>query len=221
MENLEFVELIIPMGIALLLVLVPFTWKYAISPYVTVIHEYGHAVANLLTFGMPFGIKAHFADGGGVTHSLRQGGFFSGLGTIFSGLSGYPAPILFGIALICSVSGGYAETILLVSAIVFGVFILLMRNFAGFLISIVTAAYFVLAVSLSNYTETFAYFAGSIFLIAGISDLIRLCTYYFKGISDESDLGILKDRFFLPQFFWLILMFAEVVFFGYLLLLTA
>lgn len=221
MENLRFAELILPMVIAVTLVAVPFTWKYLISPYVTVIHEYGHAVANIITFGRPHSIKARFADGGGVTHSLRYGGFLSGIGAIFSGLSGYPAPIIFGVALISSVTGGYQSYLLTFSAIAFALFILLMRNLAGFMIAIFTAGYFFVAAQSHPWAEGMVYFAGSVFLVAGIMDMIRLISYYFRGLSEETDLGILKEGYFLPQFFWLILMIIEIVFFSWLILGTA
>lgn len=221
MENINYVALILPALASLAVVLVPFTWRHLASPYVTIIHEYGHAVANIVTLGRPSGIKAHFSDGGGVTHYFRKRGFLHGIGTVVSGLSGYPAPILFGLALICSVSGGYNQIILTVSTVVACIFILLMRNLSGFVIAIFTAAYFFVAANGSDLGVNMTYWAGSFFLIAGVKDFIRLCEYYFRGIAEETDLGLLKQSHLLPQFVWLLLMFLEILILGALILTTA
>lgn len=221
MENINYVSLILPIAVAVVLTFVPFTWKHVVSPYVTVIHEYGHAVSNILTLGRPHSIKVHFADKGGVTHSLRRNGFLSGFGTVFSGLTGYPAPIFFGLALICSISGDYTKNLVLGSAIAFLIFVFLMRNIAGFILAIATALYFAIAYVFPPYMENMALWAGALMLIAGTADMFRLVVYYFKGLSQETDLGLLQDRFWLPKWFWLILMLAEILFFSWLILQTA
>lgn len=218
MEHIEIGKLILPAITALVFSVVPFLWIYFASPFVTVVHEYGHVITNILTLGRPSGIRVRFADGGGEAHSLRMGGFLSGIGSVFSLLSGYPAPILFGLGLIASTNGSHNGIFLSVSAIVFSVFVLLMRNFAGWLIGGAFAALFIVAANAPALSVPISYWLGAFFVVAGITDFIRLIIYYISGISEESDLGILAENHMLPQFIWLALMAGEIVFFGWLLI---
>lgn len=198
----------VPMLLAIGLSILPWTRTHVVSPYITVIHEYGHAVANILTLGRPSGIKAHFANGGGETHSMRPRGFLSGIGAIISGLAGYPAPIIMGLALILSVPGGWSHIMNMTALILFTIFILLMRNIAGFLLAISTAGYFLLSTMNPVLGESLALGAGAVLLVGGVVDMVVLVGYWVRGVAGETDLGILQGRFLLPKFVWLLLMLA-------------
>lgn len=217
LETINWWAVIVPMVIAVGLSVMPWTRKHMVSPYMTVIHEYGHVVANVLTLGFPYGVKAHFGEGGGETNFLRSRGFFSGIGTVISGLSGYPAPILLGLTLIFSVPGGWSQVMIIVTTILFTLFIFLMRNLAGLLLALLTAGYFAIATFNPEYIEPMALTAGIVMVVGGVTDFLVLIGYWLRGIADGTDLGILQDRYFLPQIIWLLLMIAGTV--GMVLLL--
>lgn len=221
MEASHWIALLIPMALAVGLSVAPWTRTHIVSPYITVIHEYGHVVANILTLSRPRGIKARFGNGGGETHSERPPGFFHGIGALVSGLAGYPAPILFGLMLIFSVSGGWVSYLLNVCSVVFIIFVLLMRNLSGILLALTTAAYFFFAASQAIHMDMMALAAGAVILVGGVVDMVVLVTYWAKGISGETDLGILQRRFLLPKWFWLAAMLVGTGFGAYGLYLTA
>lgn len=221
MESINWIALLVPMALAIGLSAAPWTRKHIVNPYITVIHEYGHAVANLLTLGRPHGIKARFADGGGETQSMRPPGLLSGIGSVISGLAGYPAPIIFGLALLFSVSGGWSQPLLNACAVVFAVFVLLMRNISGIILALTTAAYFFVASSQSVYMDAMTLAAGAVIFVGGLVDMIVLIGYWYQGHSGETDLGILQRRFLLPKWFWLLLMLAGTGFGAYGLSLIA
>jgi hypothetical protein len=208
LASVNWYAMIVPVIIAIILSALPWTRKHMVSPYITVIHEYGHAVANILTLGRPHGIKARFAHGGGETRSMRPKGFLSGIGAIISALSGYPAPIILGLALVISVFGDWSDIMVLTATILFTVFIFLMRNLSGILLAILTAGYFAVATTYPHLEESMALAAGMVLIVGGVMDVLRLIGYWVQGQAGETDLGILQSNFFLPQIIWLVLMLA-------------
>lgn len=213
MNNIDYMTLIICFGLAVVLYAMPFTRRHIMAPYSTVIHEYGHAVANLMTFGLPTGIKVYWNQGGGVTHHLRGRGLFSWFGGIISGLSGYPAPIVVGWMMIVSVPAGYSEKMSYALAFICFIMLFLMRNFFGLMIGLLTFLYMVLTIMTVDLQDQLMTFGGMFILIMGVADFIYLMKVYFTGnpLSDESDLGLLKESYFFPKFIWLILIIAEIV----------
>lgn len=189
----------------------PFTRRHVMAPYGTVVHEYGHALANIATLGLPTGIKVYPNQGGGVTHHLRARGFFPAFGAIFSGLIGYPAPILAGYLLIMSSSGEYGYHVLAVFTVLSFLMIILMRNLFGLLMSLLSFGYLFLSVATYEMYPQLGTIAGAILIVVGIMDFLYLLKLYVKGLSEESDLGILKEAYFMPQWFWLIGMIGLLV----------
>lgn len=211
MNNIDYMTLIISLGIAIVLYAMPFTRRHIMAPYGTIVHEYGHALANIATLGLPTGIKVYPNQGGGVTHHLRSRGFFPAFGAVFSGLIGYPAPILAGYLLIMSASGGYGYHVLAVFTVLSFFMIILMRNWFGLLMSLLSFGYLFLSVITYEVYPQLGTIAGAILVVVGIMDFLYLLKLYFKGLSEESDLGILKEAYFFPQWFWLIGMIGLLV----------
>lgn len=185
------------------LCLLPLTRRFLLSPLGTLIHEYGHVVANLFTFGKPTGIKIYWGDNGGVTHSLRSGGLFNGVGMFVSGIAGYPAPILLGLTLIASVTGGYASTVALVMLIITGVFFLLMRSLTGIALSLISGLFYFYTWNHHGTNPLMLYCAGFAYLAMGLCEYWSLTYHYFRGNPDvvETDLGILRSSTYVPM--WL------------------
>lgn len=204
MNNIDYITLIISLGIAIVLYAMPFTRRHVMAPYGTIVHEYGHAIANIATLGIPTGIKVHPNQGGGVTHHIRARGLFPAFGAIFSGLIGYPAPILAGYLLIVSPVNGYGYHVLAVFTVLSFFMIILMRNLFGLLMSILSCGFLFLSTATYDMYPQLGIVAGAILIVVGFMDFLYLLKLYFTGMSEESDLGILKEAYFFPQWIWLI-----------------
>lgn len=204
MNNIDYITLIISLGIAIALYAMPFTRRHIMAPYGTIVHEYGHAIANIATLGIPTGIKVYPKEGGGVTHHIRARGLFPAFGAIFSGLFGYPAPILAGYLLVVSPISGYGYHVLTTFAVLSFFMIILMRNFFGLLMAVLSFGYLFLCISTYDAYPQLGVIAGAILIVVGVMDFLYLLKLYFTGMSEESDLGILKEAYFFPQWIWLI-----------------
>ncbi len=212
METFSITTYLIVAAVITGLSAIPFVWRHLISPIITLVHEYGHAAANIATLGRPIGIRVHFADGGGETHHIRNGGFFNFFGRIISGISGYTAPIILGFAMIMSVRVGYHQGLSVGILVCFVVFLLLMRNIAGWVIGTMGVLFFGLAILIEDNAGMWMVFlSGMLFLIGGIVDILILTKRYFQYDTDETDLGILKESNYLPQIIWLLAMYAQAV----------
>lgn len=219
METFSVTTYVIMAAVITGLTAIPFVWIYIVSPIITLIHEYGHAISNIFTLGRPTGIRVHFANGGGETHHIRNVGFFNFFGRIISGISGYTAPIILGFAMLMSIRVGYYHALAVGILISFIVFLFLMRNIAGWIIGILGVLYFGLVVIIEENTGMWMILlSGMVFIVGGVVDMLLLTKRYFQQDTDETDLGILQETNHLPQIIWLLAMYGQV-FLGIWLLL--
>ena len=204
MNTLSLPTIIVISALSCALVMIPQTWKWIMTHFVTLAHESGHAIMGILTLGRVGHIKINF-DRSGETVTSR-GLRLLPIGACLSLLSGYPFPIILGTAMIAaSQTGWYMIAFWAVAAI--GVMCaIFIRNFFGFLIVAIWAAFFAhLAINNPPYAMT-AFVAAAIFLIVGgIRDVIDLIRMYLNKQTGETDLGILKGHTHIPEGIWLLL----------------
>ena len=109
------------------------TWRW-FGLYVTFVHELGHAFAALMTGRFIHGLKIGLDHSGQLVSSGRRG--FS---ATWSGFWGYPAPAVVGVALVWSVSAGWAGAAASIGALVLLVALIFLRNFTGIVVALVSA----------------------------------------------------------------------------------
>ncbi|MHC5796372.1 M50 family metallopeptidase [Lacisediminihabitans sp. FW035] len=110
------------------------TWQY-FGLFATLVHELGHAVAAILTGRAVHGIRIRRNHSGDALSSGR-----GVLGTMVSGVFGYPAPAIVGAAQLWSVFNGYTALALFVGGVVLVLTLLVIRNAFGAIVVIVSAA---------------------------------------------------------------------------------
>src|SRR5690554_3005758 len=88
------------------------TWQW-FGLFTTLVHELGHAVAALLTGRIVHGIRIRRNHSGDALSSGR-----GALGTVVSGVMGYPAPAVVGAAQLWSVFNGYTTAALFLGGVV-------------------------------------------------------------------------------------------------------
>ncbi len=110
------------------------TWRW-FGLYVTFVHELGHAFAALMTGRYVHGLKIGLDHSGQLVSSGRRG--FS---AVWSGFWGYPAPAVVGVALVWSVSAGWAGAAMSIGALVLLVALVFLRNFTGIVVALLSAA---------------------------------------------------------------------------------
>lgn len=110
------------------------TWRW-FGLFATLVHELGHAVAAILTGRVVHGIRIRRNHSGDALSSGR-----GALGTIISGVMGYPAPAIVGAAQLWSVANGYTAVALFAGGVVLVLTLLVIRNAFGFLVVLASAA---------------------------------------------------------------------------------
>lgn len=192
------------------------TWRY-FGLFVTVVHELGHAFAGLMTGRLITGIKLN-KDQSGTTHSIGR----PGLGAVWSGFWGYPAPAVVGAALVWASINGWSSAALSVGTIVIVLTLLFIRNFTGILIILAcAAASWVLAWYAPGPLLGYITLAlGIALLVGGIRDWINVVSVHFvrRNEISSSDAYILFRQTMIPSPIWL-LGFGGVV--GYAALFAA
>ena len=88
------------------------TWRW-FGLFTTLVHELGHAVAAILSGRVVHGIRIRRNHSGDALSSGR-----GVLGTVVSGLMGYPAPAIVGAAQLWCVFNGYTAAALFVGGVV-------------------------------------------------------------------------------------------------------
>lgn len=177
--------------------------------FVTIIHEFGHAVFSLLTLNGISAIKLH-RDGSGSTATLHSAGLFSRLTRIIVLFAGYTAPIYLGFALITL---NVNEQSLVAFYIVVGIGLLtlvFLRSWFGIIILAVyfLSLFFALTVNNAQFLPVFINFLGILFLVGGIKDLVKVAGPVFLRnkyeMSASSDFHILQEEsiFRIPAQVW-------------------
>jgi hypothetical protein len=110
------------------------TWQY-FGLFTTLVHELGHALAAVLTGRVVHGIRIRRNHSGDALSSGR-----GALGTVISGMLGYPAPAIAGAAQLWSVFNGYTAIALFAGGVVLLLTVLVIRNLFGILVVLASTA---------------------------------------------------------------------------------
>lgn len=202
--------LVAPSGVIITIVVVAvvlsiprITWRY-FGQFVTVVHELGHAFAGLMTGRLITGIKLH-KDQSGTTHSVGR----PGIGAVWSGFWGYPAPAVVGAALVwCSING-WSSAALSVSTIIIAATLLFIRNFYGALLILACSAasallaWFAPEVILGYITLSI----GIALIVGAVRDWLNVASVHFvrRNELQSSDAYNLFRQTMIPSPIWLLL----------------
>lgn len=199
MNDLTYLYLIfVPLGIVI--VFSPL-WRI-VKFFETVFHEFGHALVGILLGQKLHGFKLRF-NTSGETVTLSSG---YGLRGIVTQLAGYPAPVVLGV-LTLYYSYHNASVVLAWIYLSISVFMaFFIRNFFGFIPIFIVGGLAGLSIYLEQYSMpssfTFSTVVGTMLVISGVKSFIDL----FKFLPEGSDVWMLKDRTYLSQRFWVVLM---------------
>jgi hypothetical protein len=147
-------------GVALVVVVVPFLWRFA-RLAVTIVHELGHAVVGML-LGRRFAGFVVSPDMSG--HAITVGkprGFARAMST----WAGYPAPALVGLALVWVAQGRWAPTVLAVLLVVLVLSLVFARSLSTVLALLGTAV--VVGICWWNGVSWSLALAAGVFLLLG------------------------------------------------------
>jgi hypothetical protein len=186
-------------GLAFVVVALSWLWRPARN-VITIVHEAGHAIVALLAGRRLTGIRLH-SDTSGLT--LSKGKPY-GPGMVCTGLAGYVAPSLLGLAFAALLAGGRVTELLVVCAALLVGVLLVVRNVFGIFSVLVTGGV-LLVVSKWAPVEVQAPFAHLItwFLLLGgirsVGDLQRLRR---RGRARDSDADQLARLTGAPGLFW-------------------
>lgn len=193
-------------GVVLVCVFVPYIRKVS-EWFVTIIHEFGHALTALLLGGGINGIKLH-ADGSGVTITKQARGLFYKLFRRIILFAGYSFPLYIGIALMVTVvtnNVSVGMVILLVMGLLTFIFL---RNWFGLVIILIYFA--VLFVFWQFHTvldeKYLVLFMSMLFIIRGAYDIVMVAKLVFRReVTDESDFHLLANESWLPRQVWYVI----------------
>lgn len=156
---------------ALLVVASPLLWRTT-RIAITIVHESGHAAASLLSGRKLEGIRLH-ADTSGETVSR---GRRNGPGIVLTAMAGYVTPPLLGIGA-CALLATHRVTLLLsLLLLLLAVTLVLMRNWYGVLIVLVTggALFAVIWFASPALRAAFAYAVAWFLLFGGVRPVVEL-----------------------------------------------
>lgn len=177
------------------------SWRW-FGLYVTFVHELGHAFAALMTGRFIHGLKIGLDHSGQLVSSGRRG--FS---ATWSGFWGYPAPAVVGLALVWSVSAGWAGAAASVGALILLVSLIFLRNITAIVVALVSAAIAqCLVVFASPQTVSYVILALGIALgIGSIRDFFKVAAVHTRRRNQvaSSDAYILFRSTGAPSWLWL------------------
>jgi len=177
------------------------TWRY-FGLFVTVVHELGHAFAALMTGQLVKGIQLRF-DHSGTMSSVSRGRA-SGA---WSGFWGYPTPAVVGAALIWAALNGWSGFALSVSAVLFLVTLLFIRNVQGVVIAVACAVASELLVWYAPplFIAWFTMAIGIALLVGAVRDWLNVLSVHTRRRHElpSSDAFILSRRTGVPSALWL------------------
>jgi hypothetical protein len=182
------------------------TWQY-FGLFATLVHELGHAVAAMLTARMLHGIRLHRDHSGDAVTSGR--GTRGTLGTVISGLFGYPAPAIVGAAQLWSVFHGYTAIALFAGGVVLVLTLLVIRNLFGVLVvaasAVVSAAlWFYAPPTVQGYALLVLGTALLVGSVRGLATVVGVHVPHRDRLR-TSDAYLLYRRTGIPSVIWLAL----------------
>lgn len=197
--------ILVPIGI--FLVFSPL-WRI-VKFFETLFHEFGHALVGVLLGQKLHGFKLRF-DTSGETVTLSSG---YGLRSVATQLAGYPAPVILGTLTLYysyTSSSVVLAWVYLIIVIFMSFFI---RNLFGFIPIFIVGSLAGLSIYLDKYNVPGAFIfttiVGVMLIISGFKSFIDL----YKFLPEGSDVWMLRDRTYLGQRFWVILMFLLTLLF--------
>ncbi|WP_022885556.1 M50 family metallopeptidase [Glaciibacter superstes] len=184
------------------------TWQY-FGLFTTLVHELGHAVAAVLTGRVVHGIRIRRNHSGDALSSGR-----GVLGSVVSGMLGYPAPAIVGAAQLWSVFNGYTAIALFAGGVVLLLTILVIRNLFGVLVVLASAAasallWFFASPTVQSYALLVLGIALLVGSVRGLATVIGVHTRRRSQLA-TSDAYLLFRRTGVPSPVWLLL-FAGVI----------
>ncbi|MCU1542394.1 MAG: family peptidase [Microbacteriaceae bacterium] len=184
------------------------TWRW-FGLFATLVHELGHAFAALLSGRMVNGIRIR-RDHSGAAMTTGRGT----VGTVLSGIFGYPAPAIVGAGLLWSVFNGYTALALLVGGVILVLTVLVIRNLFGVLVVLGSAGVAALLwFSASPEVQGYALLVlGVALLVGSVRGLVTVVGVHTsrRGQLATSDAYILFTRTGVPSPVWL-LVFATLI----------
>ncbi len=189
---------LIAVGAALLIVVLPGTWRPA-RHVITIVHEAGHALTAILVGRRLQAIRLH-SDTSGLTVSRGKP---YGPGMVCTTLAGYLAPSVLGLVFATLLKAGLITGLLVVCALLLIGVLIMIRNLYG-AVTLLVACAVVAAVSLlaAKNVQEFAAHLITWFLLLGairpIAELIRKRRRI--RTSDPDQLARLTST---PAIFWI------------------
>lgn len=185
--------------VAVLIVLVPQTWRIARN-VVTIFHEFAHLLVAFLTGRRLMGVRLH-SDTSGVAISSGKP---TGLGVIAMTFAGYVGPSLIGLGAAWVLGTQHAIAVLWIGVIAIALMLIMVRNVFGF-ISLVVFGALLFTVSWWGTGEqqvAAAYFITLFLLVAGPRPVLELQRSRRRGRARDSDADQLARLTFLPAIVW-------------------
>lgn len=177
------------------------TWRW-FGLYVTFVHELGHAFAALMTGRVVHGLRIGLDHSGQLTSSGRRG-----FGAAWSGFWGYPTPAVVGVALVWSVSAGWAGAAMSIGALLLLAALIFLRNLTGIVVALCSAA---IAQTLVMFADarTLSYVVLGLGIALGVGavrDWVKVAAVHTRRREQlaNSDAYILSRATGVPSFFWL------------------
>lgn len=184
------------------------TWQW-FGLFTTLVHELGHAVAAILTGRVVHGIRIRRNHSGDALSSGR-----GVLGSVVSGVMGYPAPAVVGAAQLWCVFNGYTAAALFVGGVVLVLTLLVIRNLFGVLVvlgsaGISAALWFYASPQVQGYALLVIGIALLVGSVRGLAAVIAVHTSHRSRLQ-TSDAYLLFRRTGVPSPLWLTL-FAVII----------
>ena len=184
------------------------TWQW-FGLFTTLVHELGHAVAAILTGRVVHGIRIRRNHSGDALSSGR-----GALGTVVSGVMGYPAPAVVGAAQLWCVFNGYTAIALFAGGAILVLTLLVIRNLFGVLVVLASAGasaalWFYATPEVQGYALLVL---GIALLVGSVRGLFAVVAVHTSNRSQlqTSDAYLLFRRTGVPSPLWLAL-FAGII----------
>jgi hypothetical protein len=184
------------------------TWQW-FGLFTTLVHELGHAVAAILTGRVVHGIRIRRNHSGDALSSGR-----GVLGTVVSGVMGYPAPAIVGASQLWCVFNGYTAIALFAGGVVLVLTLLVIRNLFGVLVVLASAGasaalWFYATPEVQGYALLVLGVALLVGAVRGLFGVIAVHTNHRSRLQ-TSDAYLLFRRTGVPSLLWLTL-FAVII----------
>ncbi|WP_255461337.1 M50 family metallopeptidase [Glaciihabitans sp. INWT7] len=179
------------------------SWQY-FGLFATLVHKLGHAVAAILTGRVVHGIRIRRNHSGDALSSGR-----GILGTVVSGVFGYPAPAIVGAAQLWSVFSGYTAIALFVGGILLVLTMLVIRNAFGAVVVLASAAisallWFFAPPTVQGYALLIIGIALLVGAVRALGTVLAVHLRHRDQLS-TSDAYLLYRRTGIPSPFWLLI----------------